>query len=207
MSTPCKHLQAAVRFIASSGLLRVSDRNDRVGISPDDQRRTIQPFQYVTQINALLSIPEGGIGGRDQRRLRAGLHALPVELLYERLLKQARVGEEACEFGAQVLMGRLGMHQADYCAIYLWPQSGAIDQDKSLDPLRIVSREGKSYCPSKRVADDAHTLPIRSQGIKEARQKTDQCWHAVIYGRFSAAACTDEIKRANAEPLGKGGQV
>ena len=64
----------------------------------------------TAQINALLSIPEGGIGGRDQRRLRAGLHALLVELVYQCLLKQASLDEEMCEFGAQVLLCWLGAH-------------------------------------------------------------------------------------------------
>src|SRR5881227_3115046 len=99
------------------------------------------------------------------------------------------------------------MHQADYRAIDLRPQSGAIHQDKPLDLLWIATGESKSYCPSKRVADDAHAPPIRSQGIEEARQKSDQRWHAVIYGRFSAAARADEIKCADTEPRDKGGQV
>src|ERR1700730_6126197 len=99
------------------------------------------------------------------------------------------------------------MHLVDCSAIDLRPQSGAIDQDKTLDPLWIASGEGKSYCPSKRVADDAHAPPIRSQGIEEARQKSGQRWHAVIYGRVSAAARADEIKCADTEPRDKGGQV
>src|SRR5207247_8267650 len=63
MSTPCKHFQATLG--GTFALLCVSDRNDRVGLSPDDQHRTIQPFQCVMQVDALLSIPEGRIGGQD----------------------------------------------------------------------------------------------------------------------------------------------
>ena len=139
--------------------------------------------------------------------MRAGLHALLVKLLNERLLDQARFGEEARKFGVQGFRGWLRTHQVDDRAIDLWPQSCAIDQDKPLDPPWMASSEGKGYCTTKRVADYAHALPIRSQGIKEARQKPGQCRHAVIYGRFSAAACPDEIKRADTELRGEGWQV
>src|SRR5947208_14693576 len=99
------------------------------------------------------------------------------------------------------------MHQADYRAIDLRPQSGAIHQDKPLDLLWIATGESKSYCPSKRVADDAHAPTIRYQGIEEARQKSGQRWPAVISGRFSAAACTDEVKCADTESRDNGGRV
>src|SRR5260370_7239467 len=69
MSTPCKHFQATLG--GAFALLCVSDRNDRVGLSPDDQHRTIQPSQWVMQVDELLSIPEAGIGGRGQCPLRA----------------------------------------------------------------------------------------------------------------------------------------
>src|SRR5262245_14883579 len=130
MSTPCKNLQSALG--CTFGLLCVSDRNDHIGLSPHEQHRAIQPSQCVVQVGELLSITEGRIGGRNQSLLRTGLHALLVELLYECLLNQAWVGEEACEFSAQGLKSRLGMHQAENYAIDLRPQPGAIDQDKSL---------------------------------------------------------------------------
>ena len=147
------------------------------------------------------------MGGCNQRFVCAGLHALLVELVYQRLLKQASLGEEMCEFGAQVLLRWLGAHQIEHCAINFRPQSGAIDQDQSLYPLRIASGKGKSYCPSERVADDAHALPIWTKRVEKACQELGQCGHAVVGGRFGAAARTNEVECANAELLGKCGQV
>lgn len=203
MPAPCKHLQAALG--SAPGLLRVSDRNDRIGLSPDNQHRNIQPFQYITQVDALLSIREGGIGGRGQRFLRTRLQALLVKLLHQRLLNQARIGEEAREFGAKVLRSWPGTYQFDDRAIDFWPQSSAVDQDKPLDPPWMASGEGKGYCTTERVANDAHAPPI--QGIEEARQQPGLRWHAVIDGRFSAIARSDEIKRADTEARGEGRQV
>src|SRR5438132_12894942 len=73
MSTASKHLQAAL--VGAFGLLRVSDGNHRIGISPDDQHRDIQSSQGVTQIDALLSITESGMGGCHQRLVCARLQA------------------------------------------------------------------------------------------------------------------------------------
>src|SRR5947209_7082513 len=144
MSTASKYLQAAL--VGAFGLLGVSDGNHRIGISPDDQYRDVQPCQSVAQIHALLSITESGMGGCHQRLVCAGLHALLVELVYQCLLKQASLDEEMCEFGAQVLLRWLGAHQIEHCAINFRSQSGAIDQ--SLYALRIASGKGKSYCTS-----------------------------------------------------------
>src|SRR5438270_11853828 len=90
MSTASKYLQAAL--MGAFGLLRVSDGNHRIGISPDDQHRDVQPCQGVAQIDALLSITESGMGGCHQRLVCAGLYALLVELVYQCLLKQASLG-------------------------------------------------------------------------------------------------------------------
>src|SRR2546423_13943117 len=98
MSTASKHLQATL--MGAFGLLRVSDGNNRIGISPDDQHRDVQPCQGVAQIDALLSITESGMGSCNQRLVCAGLHALLVELDYKSLLKQTSMGEAMCKFGA-----------------------------------------------------------------------------------------------------------
>src|SRR6266480_4529836 len=74
MSTASKHLQATL--VGAFGLLRVSDGNHRIGISPDDQHRDIQSSQGVAQIEALLSITESGMGGCHQGLVCARLQAL-----------------------------------------------------------------------------------------------------------------------------------
>src|SRR5437764_12915770 len=102
--------------------------------------------------------------------MRAGLRTLLVELVYECLLDHAWLGKEVCEFGMQVLTSGPGAHHIEHCAINLWPQSGAIDQDQPLYPLWIASGESKSHCSSKRVADDTHTLPVWTKGVEEMRQ-------------------------------------
>src|SRR5947208_3080559 len=81
MSTASKHLQAALGSVFS--LLCVSNRNHRVGISPDDQQRDVQSSQGVAQVDLLLPITESGMGGCHQRLMCAGLHALLVELVYQ----------------------------------------------------------------------------------------------------------------------------
>jgi len=107
----------------------MSRRNHRVSNSPGDQHRNVQPGQGIAQVDELLSIIECGIGGCDQRFVRAWLHALLVELVYECLLDQARLGKEVCEFAAQVLTAWLEVHQGEHCAIDFWSQAGAVDQD------------------------------------------------------------------------------
>src|SRR5437868_1193198 len=169
MSTASKHLQAALGSIF--GLLYVSNRNHRIGISPDNQQRDVQSYQGVAQVDLLPSIIESGISGCDQCLVCTGLRALLVELVYERLLDQARLSEEVCEFSAQVLTGWLGAHQVEHRTINLWPQSGTIDQHQSLYPLRMASCKSKSHCSSERVTDDAHTLPVWTKGVEEVCQE------------------------------------
>src|SRR5258708_30581528 len=138
MSAASKPLQAALG--RAFGLLCLSNRNHGIGISPDDQYRDVQSYQGVAQVDALLSISESSIGGCDQRFVRAGLRALLVELIYECLLDQARLGKKVCEFAAQVLTAWLEMHHGEHCAIDFWSQTGAVDPDQPPSALRIASR-------------------------------------------------------------------
>src|SRR5256885_6190764 len=171
----------------------MSRRNHRVSNSPGDQRRNVQPGQGIAQVDELLSIIECGIGGCDQRFVRAWLHALLVELVYQFLLNHTCMSEEVCEFHAYVLRAGLGMYQLEHRAINLRPQARAIDQYQSFYPLRLESGEGKSHCSSERVANDAHALPIWTKSIEEACQELGQRGHTVVCSRLGAAACTNEI--------------
>src|SRR5438270_164335 len=139
----------------------MSRRNHRVSNSPDSQHRNVQPCQGIAQIDELLSIIESGIGSCHQRFVRAGLHALLVELVYQFLLNHTSMSEEVCEFHAYVLRAGLGMYQLEHRAINLRPQARAIDQYQSFYPLRIASGEGKSHCSSERVATEARARSFR----------------------------------------------
>src|SRR5436309_3288271 len=103
-------------------------RNHRVSNSPDSQHRNVEPGQGIAQVDELLAIIECGIGGCDQRLVRAGLRALLIKLVYQLLLNHTSMSEEVCEFHAYILGAWLGMYQFEHCAINLRPQARAIDQ-------------------------------------------------------------------------------
>src|SRR5690349_7529968 len=111
VSTAGKNLLATLA--GAPGLLCMGDRNHRVGISPHDQHWDTQPRQGIEQIDALPSTTESSLGGCNQCLVCAGLRALLVELVYQRLLKQVSLGKEVSEFGAQALLRRLGAHQIE----------------------------------------------------------------------------------------------